>query len=132
MLPGVEPAWNLEKPEKMIELDNATYPEREGVAELGVEEIGEVMEYARLAAEATALDKRKKALAARLRQLANGAAVATFSGERAYWYGEGHRSNANLDLLKERWPDAYDACVTENEFPVLHIDKAHKPRGDKG
>lgn len=131
LLPGVEPAWNLDKADKMIALDNATHPEREGIAEIDVNGIGEVIEYARLAAEATALDKRKKALAAKLRQMAGGAEIATFSGERAYWYGQGHRTNVDLEELQERWPDAYDAVVSDKEFPVLHIDKAHKPRGDK-
>lgn len=134
LIRGVEPAWNLEKPDKMIALDNDTHPERDGVAELDIEGVGEAMAYAEIAygpGGAGEIDKRKKAQAAMLRKLADGAAVATFSGERVFWYGEGHRSNVNLDKLKERWPEVYDEVVTENTFPVLHIDKAYKPRGDK-
>jgi len=132
LIPGIEPAWNPAKSSKLIALDNATHPQRDGVVEIGVEEIGEVMEAAELAAEATALEKRQSAAKARLRQISAGAAVATFSGERAFWYSEGRRTNVDLEMLKERWPDAHDACVSEKTFPVLHIDKAYKPRGDKG
>jgi hypothetical protein len=126
---GIEPAWNLDKADKMISLDNATHPVR--VGEMDIEGVGEVMEYAELAAQESAITKRKKQAAARLRQLADGAEMVTFSGERAYWYAEGHRSNVDLDTLKERWPDAYDACVSETTYPILNIDRAYKPKGGK-
>ena len=73
--------------------------------------------------------KARKAAAARLRQIANGAEIGTFAGERAFWYSEGHTTNVDLDRLKERHPEAYDDCVTESTHPVLNIDKAYKPRG---
>lgn len=132
LIPGIEPAWNLAKADKMIALDNATHPDREGVAEIGVEEVGEAMAYAELAAQTTALDKAKKAGNAKLRQIAGGAEIATFSGERVFWYGEGHRKITDIEKLRERWPDAYDECVTEVTFPVLHIDKAFKPKKPRG
>lgn len=131
LIPGIEPEWNLAKADKMIALDNDTYPERDGIAALDVEGIGEVTAYAELAAQATALDKRKKEAAAGLRRLAAGAEIATFSGERAFWYAQGHRTNVDVEKLKERWPDVYNEVVSEKTFPVLHIDKAYKPRGDK-
>lgn len=131
LLTGIEPDWSEGKADKMIDLDNATHPERDGVVELDLNGIGGVQAYAEAAAEESAAKARKKKLAARLRQLTNGAAVALFAGQRAFWYGEGGRFDTDLDLLKERWPDAYDACVTENRWPVLHIDKAYKARGEK-
>lgn len=129
LIPGIEPAWNLDKADKMFALDKASHPER--VGEVDIEGIGEVMEYAELAAEETALGKHKKAVSARLRELANGAEVVTFSGQRAYWYSEGHRKNTDYQQLKERWPEAYEACVSETTYPILNIDKAYKPRGTK-
>lgn len=131
LLTGVEPDWSEAKPDKMIVLDNATNPERSGVVEIDVEAIGDVQAYAQAAADESAAKTRKKKLAARLRQLADGAEIVKFSGERAYWYGEGGRSDTDLEQLKERWPDAYEACVTESRWPVLHIDKAYKPRGER-
>lgn len=131
LLPGVEPAWNLAKADKMIALDNATHPEREGTAEIDIDGVGIVQEYARLAAGATRIEKAKKALAAKLRQMAAGAEVATFSNERAFWYGGGSRTNVDTDRLRELAPEVYDEVVSVKEFPVLHIDKAYKPRGDK-
>lgn len=131
LLAGVEPDWSESKADKMIELDNATHPERDDIVELDIEGVGAVQEYAEAAAEESVAKARKKRIAARLRQLANGAKEVRFSGERAYWYGPGGRSDTDLDMLKERWPDAYAACVTEKRWPVLHIDKAYKPRGEK-
>lgn len=128
---GVEPAWNLAKADKMIELDKATFPEREGVAELDIEQVGTVQEYARLAAEETRIKKAKEALSASMRQISDGAAVATFAGERAFWYAEGHRKNTNLETLRANHPEAYDECVSETTYPILNIDKAYKPKKEK-
>lgn len=135
LLAGIEPEWNVsEKPDKMIDLDNATYPDRSGVVELDLPGVGAVMEYAEIAygpGGAGEVDKRKKQAAAQLRKIAGGAQVGTFGGDRVFWYGEGRRSGTDLDKLKERWPQAYEECVTETTFPVLHIDEAYKPRGEK-
>jgi len=131
LLAGVAPAWTGDKPDKMIALDNAMHPERNGIAELDLDGIGEVMEYATLSAQEGAAAKRKKKIAAKLRGLAAGAEIATFSNERAYWYTEGRRSNVDLDKLKELWPEAYEQCVSEKKYPILHIDSAYKMKGDK-
>lgn len=129
LIPQIEPAWNTEKADKAIALDNLTFPER--VGELDIESVGEVMDYAGIAAEAGAIDKRKKAAATKLRTVAKGAQVLTFAGQRAFWYGEGRRANTDLERLKERWPDAYADCVTETVYPILNIDKAYKQGGKK-
>lgn len=131
LIPGIEPEWNVEKADKLIDLDNATHPKRTGVAEVDMDTIGEVMEAADLAAQITALGKKQDAAKALLRKAAAGAEVATFSGERAYWYRSGSRPKVNLEMLKERWPEAYDAVVSETTYPVLYIDKAFKPRKEK-
>ncbi len=125
---GVEPAWNLDKADKMIELDNLTHPNRVGV--IDVDSAGDVMAYAEAQRRESDAAKDKKRLAAALRQHAAGAEIVTFSGERAYWYSESGRTNVDLEKLMERWPDAYDACVTDKRFPVLHIDNAYKVKGD--
>jgi predicted phage-related endonuclease len=131
LLPKREPEWNVAgKPDKMIALDNATHPERDGVVELDIEGIGEVVAYAEAQAAESAATKRKKQAAARLRQLAKGSRTVKFADQLAYYYGEGGKSHVDLGMLKERWPDAYDACVTEARWPVLHIDKAYQVRGD--
>lgn len=130
LLTGIEPEWSEAKPDKMIDLDNATYgSDRAGITELDIEGIGAVQEYARYAAEESAAKKNKKAASARLRQLAAGAGVVTFAGERAYWYGQGHRTNTDYEKLKERWPQAYEECVSETTYPITYIDRAYKPGG---
>jgi hypothetical protein len=124
LVPGIEPAWNLDKADKMFALDNATHPVR--VGEIDINDIGEVMEYADLAARDSAITKHKKQAAARLREIADGKQLITFSGQRAYWYSEGHKDKVDTELLKERWPEAYEACVSQTTYPILNIDKAYK------
>lgn len=126
LIPGVEPAWNLDKPAKMLELDNATHPQRSGIVELDINGIGVVQDYLSAAEDESAAKKRKARLAAELRQLAGGAEIATFSNERAYWYRMQSKPKVDLAMLKERWPDAYDAVVSEPEHPVLAIDNEFK------
>lgn len=126
---GIEPAWNLDKADKMIALDNAMYPER--VGEVDIEGIGEVMTYAELSAAAGAADKAREAAGARLRELANGAQTITFSGQRAYWYSEGHRKRVDIEGLKERHPEAYADCVSETTYPIINIDAAYKVKKGK-
>lgn len=131
LLTRTPPAWTADKPDKMIALDDALHPER--IGEVDIEGVGEVMEYAEIAAQHGALTRRKKSAAAKLRELAKGAELVTFAGERAYWYREDNRApHVDLDLLKERWPDAYEACVTTKASPTLVVDNAFKPSKSKG
>jgi predicted phage-related endonuclease len=133
LLAGREPEWNVsEKPDKMIELDEATHPERDGT--LDIEGIGEVMEYARLARRKADAETARKAAAARLRQLADGREILTFAGQSAVRFGPTHRTNVDLDKLKEKYPDAYadPEVVSETTSHTIYIDKAYKvKKGDE-
>jgi hypothetical protein len=126
---GVEPAWNLDKADKMIAMDEATHPVRTGV--LDIDSVGDVMAYAAAARRESDAAAEKKKLAAALRQHADGAEVVSFCGERAYWYGETTRKKTDLEKLQERWPQAYEECVTEATSHTLYIDKAYKVKGDR-
>ncbi len=131
LIPGVEPEWNvMNKPDKMLALDRMLHPVRAG--EIGINDIGEVMEYARLAREAADADAALKAAKARLVQLAEGAEVVLFGDQRAYQYGgEGaqqSRTKVDLDKLAERHPVAYadPEVVTQTVGPVLRLASAFK------
>lgn len=124
LLTGVEPPWSDSKAEKLIALDNATHPVR--VGEATIEEIGVVMEYVGLVAQLGPLEKRKKALSAEMRRIADGAAVVTFGGDLAYQYKDVPRTHTDLDLLKQRYPQAYDECVIEKTSPTLYVGSAYK------
>lgn len=58
-----------------------------------------------------------------------GDAVAlTYHGEPLYTYRrQNGQRQTNLDLLAERWPDAYRACVTQPRHPVLRRIKQKEP-----
>ena len=132
LIPGVEPAWNtVDKAAKLIELDSLSHPER--VGEIDLDGITDVMEYAEAQAAESAARKCKEQAKARLAQLADGREIVTFSGERAYWYGRSVRTNVDLDVLRERYPEAYadPAVVSETVSHPLYIDKAYKIRERK-
>lgn len=127
LLTGVEPEWDVtEKPDKMIELDEATYPDRVGT--LDIDGIGEVMDYARASRAASDAETERKRQSARLRQIAQGHEFMKFADEPAYRIGETTNTRCNLDKLKEKYPDAYDdpEVVYETKSHTIYIDKAYK------
>lgn len=129
LIPGVEPAWNtVDKAAKLIELDSLSHPER--VGEIDLDGITDVMEYAEAQAAESAARKRKEQAKARLAQLADGRETVTFSGERAFWYGESEDTRCDLDKLAERYPDAYTdpEVVKRKKKYTIYIDKAYKVR----
>jgi predicted phage-related endonuclease len=127
LLAGVEPAWgDIDKPDKMIALDEATHPERIGT--LDIEGIGEVMAYAQASRNASDAETERKRQAAKLRQLANGAEFVKFADEPAYRLGPTTRTNVDLDKLKEKYPDVYAdlEVVSQTKSHTIYIDKAYK------
>lgn len=126
LIPGVEPAWNTGKADKLLAMDKALHPER--VGEIGLDGIDAVLAYAEASASAGAAEKARKAAAARLAQLADGREIVTFGGERAYWYGESDDTRVSLDVLAERYPDVFadPEVVKRKKKHTLYIDKAYK------
>lgn len=130
---GIEPDWNMSKADKMIELDNLTYPERdhEHNTELDIDGIGDVMEYARTSAAAGAAKRAHDKSAARLRQLAAGAEHVTFANELAYRVGTSPRKKVDVERLAERWPEAYADVVSEKGVHTIYLDKAYKVKREE-
>jgi putative phage-type endonuclease len=119
LLAGVEPDWDLSKAQALIDMDSLMHPVR--VGELSLDGIDEVIEYARRSAVKSAAEKALKESAATLRRLAKGAELVKFGDEMAYQYTPTTRSKCDLERLKEQYPDAYAACVTESTSSTLRV-----------
>lgn len=131
LLTGIEPEWNvMDKPDKMLALDREMHPVRAG--EIGLDEIGDVMEYARAARTAADAAAELKVAKARLAQLADGAQVVLFGDHEAYRYGgEGAqqtRTRVDVNKLMEKYPEAYadPEVVIETVSPVLRLAREYQ------
>ena len=127
LLPGVEPAWDLSKADRLIDMDSLAHPDR--VGELSLAEVDAVIEYAERSRAKSAATKALKESAARLRQLAAGAEVVKFADELAYGYRETSRRNVDLEVLKAKYPKAYAECVTVDKSHTVYIGAEFKKMG---
>ena len=122
---GIEPAWDfdVDHPEDLLDLDNRLHPEK--VGELDLDGIGEVMAYAEASAAASAAEKARKAAAARLAQIAGGAQFLQFENRLAFSYSPRSRTNCDLEVLAERYPQAYadPAVVSETNYYAIQLAK---------
>lgn len=125
LVPEIEPPWSEEKPDKEIELDKRLHPER--VGEIGIESVGDVIEYATLAARAGAAERARKKAQTALLRAANGKRVLTFADQPAVHWREGQRTDVDLDVLA-RYPEAYAAATRVSTTWTIVIDKAYKGR----
>lgn len=124
---GIPPAPNLRKPDRLIELDERLHPDR--VGEIGLEDVGMVMEYADLSAQKSALEKQMKPLRAQLGLLADGHRYITFASELAYELAPVTRSSCDLEALAEKHADAYADCVRQTTSHTLRIAKPYRQNG---
>jgi putative phage-type endonuclease len=124
LLAGVEPEWDLSKAQRLIDMDSLMHPERSG--ELSLADINAVLEYAQRSAAKGAAERALKEASATLRRLANGAQLVTFGGELAYEYTPTTKSNCDLEQLKEQFPAAYAACVTETKSTRLNVSSTFR------
>jgi putative phage-type endonuclease len=131
LLPGVEPPWDLDRAAALIEMDALMHPDR--VGEIGIDEIGAVIEYAELSRAKGDADKALKQARAELTRLAEGRRTVLFGGELAYELAPVTRSTPDLERLAERWPDAYADCVTDKTHYQVRLapDFRIKPGGQK-
>lgn len=121
LLPGVPPPADLARADAYIELDARLHPDR--VGEIDVAEVGDVDEYARLSRAKSEAERALKGAKARLHELAGGARYVTFENRLAFELAPRSKPNVDLAALAERWPDAYDACVSTTEYTQIQIAK---------
>lgn len=128
LVDGVEPPFEEEKAPAHLELDRLLYgDDRAGSREIDMDGIAEVMEYARLAALRGLYNRLTERQKAKLHELAGGHRFVTFANELAYdMEPRPGRPKVDLDLLAERFPDAYAACVEQTTSLYLNLAKAYK------
>lgn len=131
LLAGVEPPWDLSKASALLHMDSLLHPERNG--QIGIDEIGEVLEYAarsRASGDAAKALKEQKAV---LHRLADGARAVTFSDELAYELAPVTKAYCDLDALAERHPEAYADCVSDRTHYQIRLAPEFriKPGGKK-
>lgn len=127
LLKRIEPPWDTsDKAAKLLEMDALSHPDR--VGEIGIDDVGDVMDYALKSRAAGDAKKDLEQARARLAQLAGGHEFVKFSGELAYRYGPTTRTHVDLDKLREKYPDAYadPQVVEERKGHTIYIDKAYK------
>lgn len=131
ILADVAPPWprDAAKAAALIELDNAMHPDRAGVVELDVQEIGEVLEYAAVSATKGRADRDLKAARAQLGRLADGHQTVTFGGELAYEFAPVRKATPDLNKLAEHWPEAYADCVQDKTHYQIRLAPAYRHSG---
>ena len=129
LLTGTPPPWTAEdKPGRYIELDKRLHPER--IGEVGVQDIGDLMEYAEAAAAEGAARKRKEKAKAKLAGHAGGAELVTFADEEAWSYRRDPYVWVDLERLAEKHPEVYadPEVVHHKSKTVLVVAKAYRQR----
>lgn len=121
LLTGRPPGPDLTRATAYIELDAQLHPDR--VGEITVEQTGDVDEYARLSRLKGDTDKQLKQARARLTELADGKRYVIHENRLAYELAPRSRTAVDVDLLAERWPNAYEACVSETAYHQIQIAK---------
>ncbi len=118
---SVPPPWNYDTahPDDLLKLDAALHPDR--VGRLDLEGLAEVMEYADLSAAAGAAERARKAQVAKLKHLANGARYLVFDNEQVAEFAPRSKTKVDLELLSERFPDAYAASVSETHYDQIQL-----------
>jgi putative phage-type endonuclease len=129
LLPGVEPDWDLSKAARLIEMDSLMHPERSG--EIAVADVDAVLEYAQRSKAKSAAEKALKESAATLRRLAAGKEIVTFGGDLVYRYTPTTRSSTDYERLKEQFPDAYAACVSESTSHTLRVSPTFRKMAEE-
>jgi predicted phage-related endonuclease len=124
---AVMPAWDPQKADALLELEQMLHPER--VGETDVHGIGEVITYAELSAAKSAAEKALKQQRATLGHLAAGAMHVKFGDHLAYEFGPTTRSNCDLERLAERWPEAYADTVTTKTTYTIRIAPEYRQLG---
>lgn len=119
VLAGVEPPWDPRQADALNDLDRQLYPDR--IGELSIDQLDEVLEYARVSAIEGAAKRQREAARAELARLAAGALVVTCGSELAYEMRPVQRSTCDLHALAERWPQAYADCVRTTRSYSMHI-----------
>jgi putative phage-type endonuclease len=115
--------------EALAKLFRRLHPTRRGTVDIDRHDdaLDALLDYNRHQREEAAARKAKAAAKARLIAALGAAQSALIGGERAYSLEPTNAApKVDFEQLAERWPDAYEACVTPNPTERLDIDKRFK------
>jgi len=127
LLPGVPPPHDPTKADAVIELDKLMHRDsRAGSIDVGLDAVGELLDYATAQADESDAKRRKKAAQAAMALAADGHQTVTTDGELAWSYRPGRHRACDMDRLAEQFPDAYEACVTDKPTHTLVIAPAYR------
>ncbi|MGW8719630.1 YqaJ viral recombinase family nuclease [Streptomyces althioticus] len=121
-----EPAGNGEA---LTKLFRRLHPTRSGAVDVDMhaDALDALLAYNRHQREESAARKAKNAAKARMVAALGEAQEARLGGERAYSLEPTNAApRVDLGLLAERWPDAYEACVTPNPTERISIAPQYK------
>lgn len=123
LLHRVPPTTDADNPDALVDLYDDLNPVRGGVVRLDrdLEAWDDISAYLEATATIRAAEAEKKRLRARLIERLGAADTAVIADRPAYVYGERSKAHVDMDLLAERFPDAYAACVQERTFRQLDI-----------
>ncbi|WP_228975023.1 YqaJ viral recombinase family protein [Streptomyces sp. DH12] len=126
--PGVppEPTGN---PEHIVSLYRRLHPERSGSVDIDRHDdaLDALHDYEQARLAEAAAKHQKTAAKARMLAALDGAQAALVGGETAYEMAPtAGRPAVDLELLAERWPDAYAACVSCTPGERLDIAKTYR------
>ncbi|MGY0067683.1 YqaJ viral recombinase family nuclease [Streptomyces sp. QTS137] len=117
--------------EALTKLFRRLHPTRSGSVDIARHEdaLDALADYNRHQRAESAAKKAKNAAKARMIAALDDAQEALIAGERAYSLEPSNAApKVDLELLSERWPDAYGACVKPN--PTERISIAPQYKGD--
>lgn len=117
--------------EALVKMFRRLHPTRSGSVDIvrHPDAIDALADYNRHQRAESAAKKAKGHAKARMVAALGDAQEALIGGERAYALEPTNAApKVDLELLAERWPDAYEACVTPN--PTERIDIAKQFKGD--
>ncbi len=113
----------------LAKLFRRLHPERSGSVDIDrhPDALDALLDYTRHQREEAAAKKAKAQAKARMIAALGDAQEARIGGERAYALEPTNAApRVDLELLAERWPDAYEACVKANQTERIDISKQFK------
>lgn len=110
-------------PGPLLDLYRRLHPDRSGVVHIDRDADAQdaLSDYLDACASATAAEKAKKAAQARMLAALGGAAMAVMGDRPAFSIEQSSRESADIARLRERWPEAYEDCVSDRTHDRLSI-----------
>jgi putative phage-type endonuclease len=115
--------------EAVVKMFRRLHPTRSGAVDIDrhPDALDALLDYNRHQREESAAKKAKSQAKARMVAALADAQEALIGGERAYALEPTNAApKVDLELLAERWPDAYEACVKPNPTERIDISKQFK------